>query len=100
FNSFRPESRQNALSSLLGVSPAASSAFSGTIHSRKAFKAFNQELVLRGLPRIEVAFCKRMDAITGNRKPQSFIKSVVQFQFMCYDSIGCGLKLQMTHIKG
>ena len=45
FNSFWPELHQNALSFLLGVSPAASSAFSGTIHSRKSIKAFNQILV-------------------------------------------------------
>ena len=43
--------RQNALSSLLGVSPAASSAFSGTIHPRKSLKAFNQVLVLHCLHR-------------------------------------------------
>ncbi len=41
FNSFRPELRHKALSSLLGVSPAVSSAFSDTIHPRKPIKAFN-----------------------------------------------------------
>ena len=45
FHSFRPELHQKVLSSLLGVSPAASSAFSGTIHPRKLMKAFNQILV-------------------------------------------------------
>ena len=46
FHSFRPELHQNVLSSLLGDSPAASSAFSGTIHLQKLMKAFNQILVL------------------------------------------------------
>ena len=48
FYSFQPELHQKVLSSLLGDSPAASSAFSGTIHSRKLIKAFNQILVLKG----------------------------------------------------
>ena len=46
FHSFRPELHQNVLSSLLGDSPAASSAFSGTIHPRKLIKSFHQILVL------------------------------------------------------
>ena len=46
FHFFRSELRQQALSSLLGVSPAVSSAFSDTIHPRKLTKAFNQILVL------------------------------------------------------
>ena len=41
FHSFRSELRQKALSSLLGVSPAASSAFSDTIYPRKSIKDFN-----------------------------------------------------------
>ena len=47
FHSFRSELRQKALSSLLGISPAASSAFSDTIHPRKSMKAFNEILVLK-----------------------------------------------------
>ena len=42
FQSFRSELPQNALSSLMGASPSASSAFSGTIHPRKSIKVFNQ----------------------------------------------------------
>jgi len=44
FRSFRLELRQNALFSLLGVTPAVSG-FSGAIDSQKAFKPFNQKLV-------------------------------------------------------
>ena len=46
FHSFRSELHQKVLSSLPGVSPAVSSAFSDTIHPRKSIKAFNQILVL------------------------------------------------------
>ena len=46
FQSFRSGLPQKALSSLMGASPSASSAFSGIIHPRKSIKVFNQVCVL------------------------------------------------------